>query len=752
MSNRAKTVKLTLGSLVLAALSTQVLSVDAYAQDSASVKESEPDLVQQLELSGVSDDISELLTVEISEEQETLLISGELHQAYTASLELSNGPTLYKGSFTSVIPATVTEDLTVIIYNDQDQIIEQTVITPNDVFNELAGPGQAEQSETEIKDTYKLNNSNEDTSPAYERSSEVQSLLSGEDLVSMQFNNPISRMLSVSSTGDMKTENGLYTVQSGDTFTRIAKAFGMSKMQLRVWNSQVTDINILSVGQKLAVTRQGYEQTLSDSQKKILHNGNNPSLFSNVDEFIDYFAPLSIEISNQEGEEALYPSLMIAQAIHESGVERGIGMSQLSRPPYYNLSGIKARGTTPAVLMWTWEAVRDQYNEVKDSETIAVDMLEPFQNFNSYEEALQRYANLLRYGRGTGEDHYYRGTWRSNTSDVWEVLDKGGLRAYATDPRYFTAIGRIIERHNLTRFDNTSRLEGDNRFETAVSISQQGWFYSDTVIIADGFGFADALSGTPLATALDAPVLLTRKNRLDAHTIEEIKRLGARKAIVLGGQETITSEVTDQLVKTGLIVERLAGDNRYETAGIISNEISSQIDVTQAILVNGEDFADAMSIAPYAARNGLPIYLTRSNRLSDEVKAANHIKNWIIVGGPTAVSESVSNELKAQGASVKRLAGSDRYETNQKVVEYADSNGHSTFVATGQDFADALTGSVLAGKTDSNIILTRNSERIMNRQIDLAKRKGYTQFTLLGGRKVLPENVADSFSALRFIK
>lgn len=751
MINKAKATKWMLSSVLLATLSTQVLGAEVYAQGSASVEENTMKSTEQDELSKVS---AELLAIELSEDQRTLLVNVQLDSTYTAALTLNNNPTYYEGAFTAVIPTAVTDNLTIEIFNAKQELVKQTVIIPNDVYRKRAGSKQENQSEVAIKDTYNSEDIKEmeEAILSYERSSDVQSLLSGEELSSIQFDNPVSRMLNVSSSGDMEIDNGLYTVRSGDTFTKIASAFGMSKMQLRVWNSQVTDVNILSIGQKLAVTRQGYEQTLSDSQKSILHKGNNPSLFSNVNEFIDYFAPLSIEISNQEGEEALYPSLMMAQAIHESGVERGIGMSQLSRPPYYNLSGIKARGTTPAVLMWTWEAVRDQYNEVKDSNTIAVDMLEPFQNFNSYEEALQRYANLLRYGRGTGEDHYYRGTWRSNTSNVWEALDKGGLRAYATDPRYFTAIGRIIERHNLTRFDNTRRLEGENRFETAVSISQQGWVDSDTVIISDGFGFADALAGTPLATALDAPVLLTRKNRLDNSSIDEIKRLGARKAIILGGPQSISSEVTDQLVSTGLTVDRLAGDNRYETARIIADEISSQISVTEGILVSGEDFADAMSIAPYAARNGLPIYLTRSNSLSRQVEAASHIENWIIVGGENAVSEAVSNALIAQGKSVKRLAGADRYETNQKVVEYAGSNGKSAFVATGQDFADALTGSVLAGKTENNIILTRNSERIMSRQIDLVKQRGYTQFTLLGGRKVLPENIADSFSALRFIK
>lgn len=82
-----------------------------------------------------------------------------------------------------------------------------------------------------------------------------------------------------------------------------------------------------------------------------------------------------------------------------------------------------------------------------------MNVLAKFRSFSSYDESLQEYANLLRFGRGTGEDHYYRGTWRKNTSDVWEVLEEGGLRGYATDPNYFKAIERYIREYSLTQYD-----------------------------------------------------------------------------------------------------------------------------------------------------------------------------------------------------------------------------------------------------------------------------------------------------------
>lgn len=238
-------------------------------------------------------------------------------------------------------------------------------------------------------------------------------------------------------------KNGLYTVQRGDTFNAIADSFGLSPLQLTVWNRHIPNINVLAVGQTLAVTRTGVEQLLSSADKARLMLTNNPSPFKSVHEFIDWMAPSAIEVSNRSGEEALYPSLMIAQAIHESGAARTIGLSSLSRPPYHNLFGIKAGNNPDYVAAWTWEVMNG----------IRVDVIARFRSFPSYTQSLDVYANMMRRGRGTGEDFYYRGTWRKNTKDVMEVLDNGGLRGYATDPEYFNAIRRVINNYNLTRFD-----------------------------------------------------------------------------------------------------------------------------------------------------------------------------------------------------------------------------------------------------------------------------------------------------------
>lgn len=704
------------------------------------------------------------LTIQLSEEQD-LIIEGSLSSDYQLSMSFGEDATVINedNEFSITVSSNLKDGLLISLESvESNEIIDQINIDLQTVVSTLTDSLGMEKLDKELEEAGEVDEESILEIPVedgldFEQSSAVELLLEGqaEELNEQAPANSISSFSTFSTTSSSRThQNGVYTVVSGDNFNSIASSFNLSRKQLSTWNPHITNINILRAGDRLAVTRAGYETvTLTDAQRGALHKGNNPSPFANVHEFIDHLAPIAIEVSNEPGQEALYPSLMLAQAIHESGAARVTeGLSQLARPPYHNLSGIKARGSVPSVLMWTWEAVPDTYNETSES-TIRVDIPQYFQTFPSYHAALQRYANLLRVGRGTGEDFYYRGTWRSNTRDVWEVLDQGGLRGYATDPRYFSAIMATIDRYDLTRFDNTARVSGQNRFETAAEISRQGWNSADTVFIADAFNYADALAGAPLATNMNAPILLSRQGKLDETTANEIKRLGAKNAVVLGGEVALSNQVINDLNNLGLTTRRIAGSNRYETAGLIANELVSRTKATEAIVVSGEDFADAMSVAPFAAKKGIPIYLTRSRSLSTEVReASNSIKDWTIVGGSVAITGATGRQLQNNVDAIRRIQGANRYATNQRVIEHYGSPSNEVFVATGQDFADALTGSVLAGKNGNSILLVRNSDSILSSQMRFADRHNFTVFTMIGGEVALPNRIGESLRLNRLVQ
>lgn len=281
-----------------------------------------------------------------------------------------------------------------------------------------------------------------------------------------------------------------------------------------------------------------------------------------------------------------------------------------------------------------------------------------------------------------------------------------------------------------------SRIAGTNRFDTAVAISKEGWETADQVVLATSDDFPDALAGGPLAFKEDAPVLLTRTAALPYETKEEIKRLRAKKVIILGSQNAISSEVEAELEKMGLTVERIGGKNRFDTAALIAQRLDSN----EAVVAYGFNFPDALSVSAYAAKNGIPILLTRTDKLPAETEAAlTTTTKTHVIGSTAAVGESIFNVLP----NPTRYGGATRYDTGFQVNRQLKMGSDKTFVATGMNFPDALAGSVLAAKNDAPILLV---QRDIVPSATARQLGDYNTYNIFGGTGVISSNVREQLN------
>ena len=276
------------------------------------------------------------------------------------------------------------------------------------------------------------------------------------------------------------------------------------------------------------------------------------------------------------------------------------------------------------------------------------------------------------------------------------------------------------------------RISGRSRYDTAVAISQEGWpETTKTVVLARGDDFPDALAGTPLAHQLEAPMLLTQKDKLTASTKEEIERLAAEKVIILGSSNAVSNKVSDEIKSMGIEVVRYGGRSRSDTAAIIADKLPNKGDT--AILAYGMNYPDALSIAPYAAKNGYPIYLSLEDKLpkatADKISSYDNV---IVVG-----STGVINEKALKGISnYKRYGGHDRYDTNLDIIKNLPLGKEQAYFATGTGYADALTGAVLAAKNDAPLVLSPPT-KLPESTISYLEKSSYDQFNLLGGDNAL---------------
>lgn len=292
-----------------------------------------------------------------------------------------------------------------------------------------------------------------------------------------------------------------------------------------------------------------------------------------------------------------------------------------------------------------------------------------------------------------------------------------------------------------------NRLAGKDRYITAAEISKYGSNnQTDYAILATGIDFPDALSAAPLAKKYNAPILLTDKDKLPDATISELKRLQVKKVYIIGGTGVITLNVEKALTSMGIVPMRLQGQDRYETAVKIAEQLGTPTEITVVI---GNDYSDALSIAPFAANKGMPILLVSKDNMLDSVKAylaGKNITKTYIVGG----SDIISDNVKSQLPNAYRILGATRYLRNQAVINefQKDADWSSIYISTGDDFPDALAGTALAGRSASPIILVNNDSSATINAFMKDKISLVSKFNVLGGEGVVSSSLLDSAFSL----
>ena len=267
------------------------------------------------------------------------------------------------------------------------------------------------------------------------------------------------------------------------------------------------------------------------------------------------------------------------------------------------------------------------------------------------------------------------------------------------------------------------RLWGDDAYGTMQAVVKEGFDKSEFVIIATFDGYWDALSASSLAGQLHAPILLTGGDTLNLATRQEIGRLGASSAYIVGGAQAISEKVETQLTNMKLKVKRFYGTDAMGTARAIAQEVnanylSSEVQIgagnRTCIIATVNGYWDALAASPYAYASQSPIYLTEwdgtlSKATIDAIGKGNY-DEIVIVGGPKAVSTSVVSQL-ARGdipPSKLRCQGATAVETSMAVAKYAVERGMSANgmgVATMDGYWDALTGGPLCGKNNAVLVL-----------------------------------------------
>ena len=165
-------------------------------------------------------------------------------------------------------------------------------------------------------------------------------------------------------------------------------------------------------------------------------------------------------------------------------------------------------------------------------------------------------------------------------------------------------------------------IVGSNRYETASLIAEKMEY--NNAILVNGTALVDGLSASGLSGTINAPILLTEANYIPGTTMNALKNVN--NVYIVGGEGVVSKTIEENLKDQGKTVIRLGGASRYETSIKVANEIEKHKTITEIYYVNGEiGEADAMSIAPVAAKNGNPVILTNGKSTTYKKDATGFI-------------------------------------------------------------------------------------------------------------------------------
>ena len=247
--------------------------------------------------------------------------------------------------------------------------------------------------------------------------------------------------------------------------------------------------------------------------------------------------------------------------------------------------------------------------------------------------------------------------------------------------------------------------------------------HGGAIFLATVSDYHDALGAAYPAGAEDSGVVLTDPNTLSQAAADIIRQEGVETVYIVGGPLAISNAVQNTLSNTpsyqcggftprlnslggteNLVVIREAGQTADDTNVILAQFPGAQVPTpgfplgafntpalfndsgaadstaapvfpvqNMAILTTDANFQDAVSGSALAYAWPMPLIVTPGTGLSTDALEAifnDHISEFIVLGGPLAISSTVMSELHGLGIAALRVAGMDGSETSTQLASF----------------------------------------------------------------------------------
>lgn len=288
----------------------------------------------------------------------------------------------------------------------------------------------------------------------------------------------------------------------------------------------------------------------------------------------------------------------------------------------------------------------------------------------------------------------------------------------------------VITKDNLDLI--SYHLQGKDKYEMCVSISE-GMYIEDfnlpkNVVIVNPSNTVAGFCAVSLAAALDAPILYVKSNSIPNSVANELKRLKAENAYIVGSTNYVSSNVRNTLKnKYGLNVTRYTDSSRYVRAVKIANKVNSIKKINSVFIAkstSSEKTVTPATILSTSAKNNIPLLYTGANSLNSStknfIKSNSNIKTIYVL--KTGLNDNIINDIKKLGKNVEILSGSDFQINNAANVKLHSDFENLTFVKT---ISEAIPSSLLAKKHNSAMVFLSSKTKSYQKEFVSSNPVGY---------------------------
>ena len=327
---------------------------------------------------------------------------------------------------------------------------------------------------------------------------------------------------------------------------------------------------------------------------------------------------------------------------------------------------------------------------------------------------------------------------------------------------------------------SAERIGGSDRYETSVLVARK--YLAEIadnpdrpetraaiVVSAEDRHAALAMTAAGLASAFDAPILLTPSDHLHYRVTDFIESNRIELVLVVGSSGVVSASVERELAAVTQSVRRIWGATTAATSVAVAAYVGPAAGSAgtwasrgqTALLANSETIADALVSGPLSYHSALPLLLTPAGALDADVSRyldRSDLEHVVILGGTAAVSSSVELAIRAKGIGTSRLAGANRYETAAKVAEQLLKSGRpdpcfdgaTLGLAVGDRAADAPSSGPLLGERCAPLLLTESNavpaalDGLLTGDVGLGGAAGRLKVVVFGGEAAVSERTVVS--------